>query len=398
MATKGTRRRKGSLIERIELHQFAYTVENIAIDASGNRVPARGASSRLEGFVVVVITRDGARGEFCPGHSGKTGLMVEQVRALARQVLGEDAEAREAIFNHLKRVHRWFGAIGHSAIDICLWDLVGKRLDRPVWRLLGGYRERLPAYASTLHGGRDGILDSKEAYAEFALACHEQGFRAFKIHGWGKGDPREEAENILHCRKEVGDRLVLIYDGGSELATFADAVHVGRACDEAGVLWLEDPHLDAGWSPHAACKLRQLIRTPLLMTENVRGLEPKTAWLTMQATDLLRADPEYDMGITGAMKTAHLAEAFGVDCELHAAGVAQRHCMAALRNSNYYELSLVAPGVVNPIPPVFLNYSDALEDVGADGCYPVPDGAGLGVDLDWKYIEQHRTARQVFGS
>lgn len=396
MTSTSARTRPGSLINRVELHEFAYTVADLGVDASGNRCPARGSSSELKGFVVVIETRDGARGEFCPAHSGKSAVIVDQVRSLAPRILGEDAEAREAVFNHLKHLHRHFNAIGHSALDVCLWDLAGKRAGSPVWRLLGGYRERLPAYASTLHGGRQGILASKEAYAEFAEACFALGFRAFKIHGWGDGDPVAEAANILHCAERVGGKMALMYDGASELATFADALYVGRACDEARFYWYEDPYLDAGWSPHAARKLRQMLKTPLLMTEHVRGLEPKAVWITEEATDFLRTDPEYDMGITGAMKTAHLAEAFGLDVELHAAGPAQRHCMAAMRNSNFYELSLVAPGVANPIPPVFLNYSDDLDAVGADGCYPVPNGPGLGVELDWDYVTRHRVAHHVF--
>ena len=143
--------------------------------------------------------------------------------------------------------------------------------------------------------------------------------------------------------------------------------------------------------------MKEHVKTPLLLTEHVRGLEAKAPWITERATDFLRTDPDYDMGITGAMKIAHLAEAFGLDCEIHAAGPSQRHCMAALRNSNWYELSLVAPGVKNPVPPVFgSGYSDDLEAVGADGCFPVPDGPGLGVEYDWDYINRNRTALHSF--
>ena len=188
-----------------------------------------------------------------------------------------------------------------------------------------------------------------------------------------------------------------MYDAASELKTFADAIYVGKACDEGNYYWYEDPFMDAGWSPHAARQLKEHVKTPLLLTEHVRGLEAKAPWITERATDFLRTDPDYDMGITGAMKIAHLAEAFGLDCEIHAAGPAQRHCMAALRNSNWYELSLVAPGVKNPVPPVFgSGYSDDLEAVGADGCFPVPDGPGLGVEYDWNYIDRNRTALHAF--
>jgi L-alanine-DL-glutamate epimerase-like enolase superfamily enzyme len=254
-----------------------------------------------------------------------------------------------------------------------------------------------PTYASTLNGGRHGILDSIEAYADFAEECLALGYKGYKIHGWGEGDPKEEAANLLHCAKRVGDRMALMYDAASELQTFADAVYVGHACDEGGYVWYEDPFMDAGWSPHAARQLKQLVRTPLMLTEHVRGLEAKAAWIGERATDYIRVDPDYDMGITGSMKAAHLAEAFGLDCEIHAAGPAQRHCMAAMRNSSWYELSLVAPGVANPVPPVFgSGYSDALEDIGEDGCMPVPDGPGIGVEYDWDYIEANRIAFQEF--
>ena len=389
--------RPGSRIAKVEVHEFGYAVDGLGVDDSGNRCVMKGVRSDLAAFAVVIETVDGARGEYCSVHSGKNGAMVGQVKAIAPQILGEDAEEREAIYNKLKRVHRHYMAVGHSALDIALWDLAGKAVDRPVWRLLGGYRQRLPTYASTLNGGRHGILDSIEAYADFAEECFELGYKGYKIHGWGEGDPKEEAANLLHCAKRVGDRMALMYDAASELQTFADAIYVGHACDEGGYVWYEDPFMDAGWSPYAARQLKQSVRTPLMLTEQVRGLEAKAAWIGERATDYLRVDPDYDMGITGAMKTAHLAEAFGLDCEIHAAGPAQRHCMAAMRNSNWYELSLVAPGVANPVPPVFgSGYSDALEDIGDDGCMPVPDGPGIGVEYDWDYINANRIAFQQF--
>jgi len=391
--------RAGSRIERIEIHEFTYEAEGLGRDASGNRCVMRGAVSEIPAFALSVETSDGARGEYCTSHSGKSGVIVGQTRALAPHVLGLDASARELVYNKLKRMHRHFGAVGHSPIDIALWDLAGKAAREPIWRLLGGYRDRLPAYASTLNGGRHGILDSLEAYADFAESCLALGYRGFKVHGWGDGDPREEAGILLACAARVGSRMTLMYDAASELKTFADAIYVGRACDEAGYYWFEDPCLDAGWSPHAARQLKEHVKTPLLLTEHVRGLEPKTPWITSGATDFVRSDPDYDMGITGAMKIAHLAEAFGLDCEIHAAGPAQRHCMAAMRNSNWYELSLVAPGVANPVPPVFgSGYSDALEAVGEDGCFPVPTEPGLGVALDWDFIQRRRTAHHTFRS
>jgi L-alanine-DL-glutamate epimerase-like enolase superfamily enzyme len=204
---------------------------------------------------------------------------------------------------------------------------------------------------------------------------------------------------VLHLGRHFEGRMALMLDLGCEILTFAGALAIGRACDEAGFFWLEDPFRDNGTSQHAQKKLRQMIRTPLLALEHVRGLEPKADWIAAEATDFVRADPEYDLGITGTMKTAHLAEAFGLDCEIHSAGPAHRACMSAMRNSNYYELALVGPKIPTILPPIYADgYSDAMTAVGEDGCYPVPDGPGLGVTLDWDFINRRRTGYHVFGS
>ena len=96
-----------------------------------------------------------------------------------------------------------------------------------------------------------------------------------------------------------------------------------------------------------------MIKTPLLQTEHVRGVEPKADFVLAGGTDFLRVDPEYDMGITGSLKIAHLAEALGLDCEIHACGPAHRHLMSAMRNSNFYEVALVGPDCPNAIAPVY---------------------------------------------
>lgn len=112
---------------------------------------------------------------------------------------------------------------------------------------------------------------------------------------------------------------------------------------------------------------------------------------------MIHADPEYDMGITGAMKLAHFSECLGLDIQMHACGPAHRAVMAALRNTHFYEMALVGPGMMNTIAPVYLcGYSDQPEDLAGDGTVPVPDGPGLGVVYDWEYINKNRTAFEVF--
>jgi L-alanine-DL-glutamate epimerase-like enolase superfamily enzyme len=283
---------------------------------------------------VVVRTADGGRGEY-----------------VAQWV---------AIYEDLKRDIRPFAHMGHGPIDIALWDWAGKRCGASIGELLGGYRKRLPAYASTYHADRAGGLHCKEAFVDFARHCRSHGYRAFRIHGWNDGDAREEAENVLHVAKHVGHEMTLMLDPACELRTFADALRVGRACDEAGFCWYEDPYRDGG-------------------------------------TDFVRVDPEYDMGITGSLKIAHLAESLGLDCEIHASGPTHRHLMSALRNPNFREVARVGPDCPNAPPPVdACGCTDRLDCVGEDGCVDVPTGPGLGVTYDWAFIAKHRTTLHVF--
>lgn len=388
-----------SRIDRVEVHVFGFEGRNLG-QVRGGGVGAiaysKGASTRFTKYAVIIQTADGLRGEYVT-HWVASASALGQTLMLAPYLIGRDATQRELIYDDLKRQARQFDHMGHGPLDIALWDLAGKKLGASVSELLGGYRKRLPAYASTYHGDRNGGLDSKEKYAAFAEQCHAMGYRAFKIHGWNDGNPREEAANLLHVRKVMGDRMTLMIDPACELRTFADALYVGRACDEADYFWYEDPFRDSGTSAFAHRKLREMIRTPILQTEHVRGVEPKADFLVQGGTDFLRVDPEYDMGITGAMKIAHLGEAFGIDVEIHACGPAHRHCMSAMRNSNFYEVALVGPDTPNAVPPVYAcGYSDQLDCVGADGCVPVPAGPGLGVVYDWGFIDANREALHCF--
>ena len=386
-----------SAIVRVEIHVFEFDAHNLARDGVAQTITyCKNSSIRVTKHAIVITTADGGRGEYVT-HWVATAATLGQMLMLAPRLIGKDARERIAIYEDLKRDIRQFDHMGHGPLDIALWDWAGKRYGAPIQELLGGYRKRLPAYARTYHGDRAGGLASKEAFADFAQSCYDMGYRAFKIHGWNDGNAREEAANVLHVAKAVGDRMVLMLDPACELRTFADALYVGRACDEAGYFWYEDPFRDAGTSAFAHRKLRGMLRTPLLITEHVRGVEPKADFVLAGGTDFVRVDPEYDMGITGSLKIAHMAEALGLDCEIHASGPAHRHLMAAMRNSNYYEVALVGPDCPNVIPPVYAcGYSDQLDCIDAAGTVGVPHGPGLGVTYDWDYIDRHRVAKHVF--
>lgn len=387
-----------SKIRSIEIVDFEFDSANKERTGVGQLITfKRGSSVRALKNAIVIETEDGLRGEYVTNWGASPATRGE-MEMLAPFMIGRDALEREGLFDDLKREIRQWSGMGHGPLDICLWDLAGKKYGASISELIGGYRKRLPVYASTYLGndGKGG-LDSKEAYAAFAEQCYELGFRAYKIHGWNDGDARREAANVLHVAKAVGDRMTLMLDPANQLRKFSDALYVGQACDEGKYFWYEDPFRDNGKSAFAHKKLREMLKTPLLITEYVRGIEPKADFIVAGGTDFVRVDPEYDHGITGGLRIAHLGEAFGLDVEVHACGPAHRHLMSAMRNSNYYELALVGPDCPNMVAPVYTcGYTDQLDCVGQDGCVEVPSGPGLGVTYDWDFIRKNAVASRVY--
>jgi len=385
-------------ITRIESTEFEYPLEDVGTDANGfNLVYDPGETTWRHLFAVQIHTDVGITGEYV----GSNSPGAAQYNTFADYLVGKDPLEREKHWSEIKRALRKYDRMGIGPIDIALWDFAGKYHDAPIHELLGTYRTHIPAYASTYHGDDNGGLDSPAAFAAFAETCRDMGYKGFKIHGWGGGDEARDLSRELAAVEAVGDAvgddMDLMHDPACELETFADALKLGRALDDAGFYWYEDPFRDAGISQHAHRKLRQKLETPILQTEHIRGLESKSDFAANEATDFLRADPEYDAGITGAMKVAHVAEGFGIDVEFHAPGPAQRHCIAATRNSNYYEMALVHPDCQNTQPPIYEgDYEDWLDSIADDGTVPVPDGPGLGVAYDWDYIESNAVGHREY--
>ena len=382
------------LITRLEVHGFVSELPDIGRDYNGfNLVYEPGARTPLPGYVLRVLTDVGVVGEY----AGGTALDYAAFPLFVNYLFGKNALERERIYTDVNRALRQMARIGYAPVDIALWDLAGKFFDTPVHRLLGGYKDRLPAYASTYHGDHQpGGLSSPEAFADFSEQCLELGYPAFKIHGWGRAPIRQEIANVHAVGRRVGGKMDLMIDPACEYMTFGEALKVGWACDEERFFWYEDPYRDGGTSQFGHRKLRQLIRTPLLQTEHVRSLEPHIDFVVNEATDFVRGDVGYD-GITGAMKVAHACEGLGVDIEFHGPGPAQRQCMAAVRNTNYYEMGLLHPKApASQLADVYVDYRDDLTAVDAEGHVPVPTGAGLGVAIDWDWVEHHRTSLVVY--
>jgi len=384
------------VIKKLAVDEFEYEKRDIGYDYGFNTIWQLDNIMKGRGSVLRIFTDSGPVGEYLAGD-------LFTLPIIARFLIGKNALEREYLWSNIWRGLRHYAGLGLGPIDVALWDLAGKYFDAPIYELLGYYRKSLPAYASTTHADLmvKGGLGSPEEYADFAEECLKMGYTAFKIHGWGFDSPKrlkQEVATIHAVRERVGDTMDLMIDPACEYPTWANALEIGRACDEEHFFWLEDPFRDGGISAFAHRKLRQLIKTPLLQTEHLRTVYPKVDFIVAEGTDFVRGDIGKDGGVTGVMKVAHAAEGFGLDVEMHGSDIACQHCMAAIRNTNYYENGLLHPKVdVGPPEELYLSgYKSGMHAIDSNGCINITEKPGLGVELNWDFIEKHRTATRTY--
>ena len=380
-------------ITEVEIHEFAFELEDVG---TWNNRQAYVPGNTLEppGFVLTIRTADGEEGYYRGFYF--IPAMLAQVRMAAGVLIGRDPLEREELWQDLWKRFRHLDHAGVGPIDVALWDLAGRHFDAPISALLGGTADPVPAYASTFMADRaDEGLNSPEAYADFAEQCLDDGYPGFKIHGFG--DPRKDVEICRAVAERVGGEMDLMLDPASEYDTYAETLRVGRVMDELDYFWYEDPMGEGGESMEMNRNLARDLDTPLLGVEHVRGGPfGRVDHLANDALDLVRAEAHLDCGITGVMKIAHAVEGFGRDVELHVGGPAHLHCMSAIRNTNYYEHALLHPQGIDWM--VDQGFVDSPEQVDSDGHVAIPDGPGLGVEIDWDFVERRQTGHELFDS
>jgi L-alanine-DL-glutamate epimerase-like enolase superfamily enzyme len=330
--------------------------------------------------LLAIRTDDGVEGHAFLGSASNPATTDGQglITHLKPVLMGRNPLNREAIVNDLWKKVRAAGVRAIGAVDVALWDVAGKAMNQPIHRLLGTFRESVPAYASSA------VLASPQAYAEQAVEFKEYGWAAYKIHP--PTDWKKDIEVCEAVRKAVGDYTIML--DSTWAYDFPAALRVGKAVEELGYYWYEDPLHDQ--DIYGYVKLKQLLKIPILATEYpVTGLESYQPWIMQQATDYLRGDVAVKGGITTLVKTAHLAEAFRMTYEVHHGGnslnnVANLHVIASIRNTTFFEVLL---------PDGAQKYG--LEQdivVGRDGLVHVPNGPGLGAAIDFKLIERKKMA------
>lgn len=285
-------------------------------------------------------------------------------RRVAPALLGEDPMLTERLWHLLHEVDRLehFPSYFLGPVDIALWDLKAKVAGLPLYQLLGGATRSRPAYASTV------TYDSVEQYLRVADWCLERGLKAIKLHAWG--DVERDAGLFRALRAHVGDAVDLMYDASGAF-DLADAVRLGRVLEELGFRWFEEPIREDGVEAYR--RLRQRTAVPILAGETSAGVHRNIAdFIQSDACDLVRTGVHYKDGITGALRIAHLADAYHLRAEVHGGGLPNLHLACAIPNTSMVEV------IVAGDPPKL------RMDVDADGMVTVPEGPGTGEKgSDW---------------
>lgn len=308
-------------------------------------------------------------------------------RGLARIILGEDPFNVERIWQKMyseTSVYGRRGVVIHamSAIDMALYDIMGKALGIPVYKLLGGkFRDKVKAYASTL------MPEAEEEAVKEVIRWVEKGFKAVKV-GWGPlGHSVEQDYRFMKaCRKAVGDDVDLMVDigyGGDRRKAF----ELARLLEELNIYFLEEPLSPDDLDGFAELSSRVDIR--------IATGEKETTYFGFRdliergKVDVIQPDISRVGGFTEAKKIASLASAKGALCIPHCWSTdilvaSTLHFIVSQPEIPYLEFC------VWPTPLRRFVAKDPIECV--DGYVRVPEGPGLGIELNEKIVEQFRVA------
>lgn len=287
-----------------------------------------------EWLVVEILTDDGLVGL---GNAALAPQITKQLIDLYLKplLIGQDPWETELLWQHMYRKTMAFGRKGIgmvaiSAVDIALWDLIGKSAKQPVYRLLGGRtKTRIPVYASRLYSTELGELAAE------ARRYKNDGFQAMKLRfGWGPADGasgmQRNIELVRTVRESVGDEIDLMADAYMGW-TLDYAKRMLPLLEPFHLRWLEEPVIPD--DIHGYAELKSSARVPIAGGEHEFTLYGFRELLETQAVDYIQFDTNRVGGLTQARKIAALAEAYSVPVIPHAGQMHNYHLVMASLNS-----------------------------------------------------------------
>ncbi len=355
--------------------------------------------SNIDYCYVLIHTDEGITGL---GETYHDSFPPEQVihHRFGRDILlGSDPRNIEQLWSLMFRRSSFHGNQGAelraiSAIDMALWDILGKLLEVPIYRLLGGAcREMVPVYYSGIY---DGIETSRQAYSDWSKQCMEMGWKAGKTarffgdfypmdmrdHPFGHAsghlsleDLNKGVERFEWVRDAVGDKFEIALDLHASF-NVPSAIRICRAIEDLNPLFVEEP-----LQPHNVAALKELsrsVRVPICTGERLFSRWAFRDLLEQQVCDYIMPDLAWTGGISEVKKIAHMAETYYLPINPHNYGpltcMALTHVMASVPNANYLEL--VQHEVIRWNP--FLDEPIEVKN----GALDLPTRSGLGRELN----------------
>ena len=336
-----------------------------------------GEITHFELITARIRDSDGAEGM---GYTVTVGAGGSAVRALMQDdmaplLIGEEADRIEHLWKRL-----WWGlhyvgregvwAYSAAALDIALWDLKGRVLGTPLWRLLGGHDPEVRVYA----GGIDLLFPIDQLLAQTQDNL-DAGFRAIKMKV-GRDRLQEDVERVAEMRRFLGDDFPLMVDANMRWRV-DEGIRASRALGEHNLYWLEEPTIPDDYAGFARIVAEG--SCPIATGENLRTLHQFQTLISAHGVDFPEPDVSNCGGITPWLKIAHLAEAHNLPLTTHGLHDVQVHLLAAIPNANYLEAHGFGLDRFIAAP---------LQIV--DGLATAPERAGHGIELDWAALERLR--------
>jgi L-alanine-DL-glutamate epimerase-like enolase superfamily enzyme len=334
----------------------------------------RDAVQQMEAVEVVAVSLETDEGVGGAGFTYTIGRGGESVMKLletevAPRLVGRDPLRFEEVSHGLWWDLHWVGRGGISqlavsAVDIALWDLMGRHYGQPVWRLLGGAREEVELY----HTDCGWLHHSKNQLVREAVRAVEEGFRGVKIKV-GRPELREDIDRVAAVRRAVGEEVKVMVDANHAF-TPAEAIRRGKRLEELDVFWFEEPVRADNVEGHA--RLREAVSIPVAVGESLYSLYDFKAYLEAGAVDIIQADICRCGGFTTWRKISALAEAWDIPVAPHYVMELHVHAVAGVPNGLFAEY----------IPAFSQVLETPLEVAGGRARAPEPSGTGMIFDRD----------------
>ncbi|HEX7789462.1 MAG TPA: mandelate racemase/muconate lactonizing enzyme family protein, partial [Afipia sp.] len=338
------------------------------------------------------------------GPMASTAQVIE--RELRDYLIGQDPRNIEYLWEMMhKRAykHARGGVViaAISGIDIALWDLRGKMAGMPLWRLLGGFRQRVPAYATGgFYSEGKGVKELTREMASYV----KHGFRAVKMKigrnpdielsplrvmdsaGRCEVTLEEDLERVAAVRDTIGPDIKLMVDANGAWDV-PIAVKMGRAMERFDIYWYEEPISPDDVAGSAEVASRVDIAVAGYETCSY-GIVDFNDYIKARAVHFVQPDVAWAGGLTESLKIAHMAQAANLPIAPHIHGsavavAAAVHLLGAVRNGSMAETVFPAHALMNELVKQPLL-------VDRKGYITLTDEPGLGMELDPKIVKKYR--------